>query len=199
MSKLKISITIFILILLSYLIVTIFIKDEQNLGNGYYFLPDYEAIDIGYSYGNMLYKSDKKNHFNNIIIFSDIKKINFNNYYIIVLQRPNKKLVLKQIEDDLTLWNNYYTVNKKDSIVTFNFNKISLVRINNIIEKVGVNNISKVADSIFNNQEFYKKIFERKDNYYIVNKKNDSIFGQLTFDEFLRLKKKKNIALDFEN
>ena len=41
--------------------------DDQNLGNNYFYLPMYEAYDIGYE-GSIIYKSHKKLLFSDIII-----------------------------------------------------------------------------------------------------------------------------------
>ena len=45
---------------------------------------------------------------------------------------------------------------------------------------------------------FYKKIFKHKENYFIIQKANDSIFGQLTLSEFETLKRNKKINLELE-
>ena len=54
-------------------------------------------------------------------------------------------------------------------------------------------------DSIFNYEPFYKKMVKNKYNYYIIEKTNDSVFGQLTLKEFEAIKKEKKIDLDFED
>ena len=172
-------------------------NDGSDLGDDYYYLPDYEALDIGYAYGTMVYKSENKNHFNDVIVYSDIKNIKFNSEYIIVLQEPNKKLMIKQIADDLTTWNNYYLENKKDSVVNLTHGKLSLKNIDNLIKENKSRRLDKIADSIFNKESFYKKIFKNKENYYIIQKENDSIFGPLNLKEFTKIKNKKNIDLDF--
>ena len=122
-----------------YLIFVLFTffgcNDDSNLGNDYFYLADYEAIDIGYAYGNMIYKSENENHFNNIIVYSDIKNLKYDDKYVIVLQEPNKGCIIKRLVDDLTTWNNYYLENKRDSMVDIVHNRVSLKRIHNLIDK----------------------------------------------------------------
>jgi hypothetical protein len=38
------------------------IKDNEDLGDGYYYLPPYEALDIGFPEGAVIYKSSQKTH-----------------------------------------------------------------------------------------------------------------------------------------
>lgn len=172
-------------------------NDESDLGSNYYYLPDYESVDIGYPYGTVIYKSEEKNHFDEIVIYSDIKKINFNKKFIIVLQKPNKELMIKNIEDDLLMWNNHYLTNMKDTLVDFSFGKMSSKRIYNLINRNKTGELHRIAESLFNDGILKKKGFANFENYYIIQKQNDSIFGPYNFEKFTKIKYKKNIDLDF--
>ena len=174
-------------------------NDGSDLGNKYYYLPNYEALDIGYAYGSLVYKSNNKNHFNNVLIYSEIERINYNDEYILAIQQPNKSLMIKRIKDDLNLWNNYYYENKKDSLVNLVHKKILLSEIHDLVGNKKIEKINVVADSIFNNEPFYKKMNRNKYNYYIIQKSDDFVFGPLTLKEFEAIKKEKKIDLDFEN
>lgn len=171
-------------------------KDETDLGNNFYYLPDYESIDIGYPYGTIVYKSSEKNKFEKILIYADVASVNNNDDYIIVKQIPNKKILLQNIKDDLGLWSNYYLEIKRDSLIDLNYQKTSIYNIHKLVTNKGV---EAIADSIFNNEPFYKKMFKNKYNYYIIEKTNDSVFGPLNLKEFEAIKKEKKIDLDFEN
>ncbi|HCA08440.1 hypothetical protein [Chryseobacterium sp.] len=103
-----------IILTLSLLLFLYSCNDGSNLGGDYYYLPIYEAEDIGYPYGTIVYKSKEKNHFDEVLIYSDIEKINYNNQFVIVLQKPNKELMLKRIKDDLNNGNRQFDI--KDSI-----------------------------------------------------------------------------------
>lgn len=170
--------------------------NERNLGKDYYCLSEYEANE--YLTGSFVYKSFNENVFEKIIVYPKVKSIEFNTEYIIVLQQPNKKLMLKKIKDDLELWNNYYSENKKDSLVSLVHKKMLLSNIHKLVGSNKTEKLNITADSIFNNEIFYKKMFENKSNYYIIQKANDSIFGPLTLKGFEIIKKKKSIDLDFE-
>jgi hypothetical protein len=104
----------------------------------------------------------------------------------------------KRIKDDFEFWSRYYSNNKKDSLVNLVHKKMLLSDIHKL---VGINNtekLNKVTDSLFYNEIYYKKMFQNKSNYYIIQKSNDSIFGPLTIIEFEAMKKDKSIDLKFE-
>ena len=183
--------------LVIFVIFTLFSCNDSELGSKYYYLADYAASDIGYPYGSIVYKSGKENHFDDIIVYSNVEKINHNSDYIIILQKPNKRLMDKKIRDDLEFWNNYYLENKKDSLVDLTYKKMFLKDIYNLVKKDKAQKLNIITDSIFNNEIFYKKIFKNKENYYIIQKGNDSILGPLNLKEFTKIKNQKNIDLDF--
>ena len=173
-------------------------NDGTDLGNDYFYLPDYEAVDIGYAYGTMIYKSESKDHFDKIIICSDVKKINFDSKYALILQKPNKKLLIKHLVDDLIIWNNYFIEMKKDSLVDLGHKKMLLRDIHRLVENNEAKKLNTTADSIIDKDVYYQKMFKNKENYYIIQKNKDSIYGPLSVKEFEVIKKKKKIDLDFE-
>jgi len=169
-------------------------NDGTHLGNNYYYLPDYESVDIGYPYGSIVYKSHEKYHFDEVVIFSDINKITSNEKYIIVLQRPNKNILKSIIKDDLTLWNEHYLKTKKDSIVILPYDTISLHK----ISELPINN--KIIDSIIQNKEPFKSMLKQKysNNYYIIDKIKSETFGPFNKEEFDRKSKELKITLSFD-
>lgn len=171
-------------------------KDETDLGNNFYYLPDYESVDIGYPYGTIVYKSREKDKFEKIFIYADVISVSYNDNYIIVKQIPNRKILLQNIKDDLNLWSNYYLEIKRDSLIDLNYQKTSIYHIHKLVTNKGA---EAITDSIFNNEPFYKKMFVNKYNYYIIEKTNDFVFGSLTLKEFEAIKKEKKIDLDFED
>jgi hypothetical protein len=74
---------------------------DRDLGNNYFYLPEYESKDIGYPYSSILYKGPAEYVFNKIIIFSDIGKVIKRNEYVLVLQKPNVDLFKKYLIDDV--------------------------------------------------------------------------------------------------
>ena len=173
-------------------------RNNDNLGSGYYYLSDFNAMDVGYPYGSIVYKSNQENLYKKIIIYSKIEYINYDEEYICIVQKPNKSLMKKKLKDDFEFWNRYYFSNKKDSLINLVHKKILLSDIHKIVGNNKAEKLDLTADSIFNNEIFYKKMFQNKSNYYIIQKVNDSIFGPLTFKGFEDLKRNKKIDLDFE-
>ena len=77
--------------------------NEKNLGGGYYYLPDYEAIDVGYPYGSMIYKSKSEYHYEQILIVSDLVNVRQSGDFIVVKQIPNLELYKKFVHDSDSL------------------------------------------------------------------------------------------------
>ena len=108
MKKLIIAILI---IIFCVIIVFVFMgNDEQDLGDNYYFLPEYEAIDIGFPDGATVYKASQKYVFNDIKIQGNVVNAISNTDFIIVSQRKGSS----KVENDSL---QYYIIAKKtDSI-----------------------------------------------------------------------------------
>ena len=62
--------------------------DNRSLGDNYFYLPMYEAIDVGYV-GSIVYKSHNKNVFSNIIIEPNIIDLRVNKKFILAVQKPD--------------------------------------------------------------------------------------------------------------
>lgn len=181
----------------SYTLFFVFLFSCTNKKVDYYYLDKDESADIGYPYGSIIYKSSKKNYFEDILIYSDINQIQFDGKYIIVNQRPNKRLMRKKLEDDFNIWSNYYSENKKDSLVDLSFSKMSLKEIFQLGE-TDKKKFTKVADSILLNDKFFKATFSNNENYYIIDKEKDKMYGPLIFSEFRKLKTNMKITFDFK-
>lgn len=82
---------IIISILLLTFCVIIFLllrgKDEQNLGGDYYYLPEYEAMDIGYPGGSIVYKAKEKYSFNDVKIKGNVLAAVSNDSHILASRR----------------------------------------------------------------------------------------------------------------
>ena len=85
---------------------------EQTLGENYYYLPEYEAYDVGYTEGGIIYKSSEKNLFSNIIIHGNVIRMNDNKDFILAIQlkedgtKTNKKQLL-----------HYFIIEKKSDLI----------------------------------------------------------------------------------
>jgi hypothetical protein len=167
------------------------------LGTDYYYLSSDDASDIGYPYGSIIYKSSQKKSFKNVLIYSEIENISYNEEYILTIQQPDKSSLIKRIKDDIEFWSRYYSNNKKDSLINLVHKKMLLSDIYSLVGSGKIEKLNVTADSIFNNEIFYTKMFQNKRNYFIIQKSNDSIFGPLTLKEFEILKRKKKIEIDF--
>ncbi len=126
MGKGKIKLTAVIILFLLLFFTSCY--NDRKLGNGYYYLPKYESIDIGYPHSEaIIYKSNREYVFSDIVLDGDVLEVNFNSKFIIAKRDPlinsNKKV------DNIQ----YYIIEKKSDkifgpmrIVDFNKKAIEL-------------------------------------------------------------------------
>jgi hypothetical protein len=98
-----------IAIVIIFLLVVLYLTwggaDEQNLGDNYYYLPKYEAVDIGYPEGAIIYKSAQKNVFSDVKIHRNVISVNKNKEFIIAIQQDDS-VNIKSIQSN-ALYSNY--------------------------------------------------------------------------------------------
>lgn len=90
--------------------------DDESLGNGYYYLPEYEAIDLGFPYGAVVYKSSKKYIFNDIKIKGNVIEVNSNEDFIIAKRNTVDTISLTETLD-------YYIIDKEKDTVYGPYNE----------------------------------------------------------------------------
>lgn len=116
MDKMKKWIVTIIIISFAIIIFMFWGNDEQDLGDSYYFLPEYEAIDIGFPDGSIIYKATQKNVFNDIKVHGNVVSANSNANFIIATQKIDSSYVG---EDSLL----YYIIVKKTDLTYGPYNK----------------------------------------------------------------------------
>ena len=103
------------LLLISGFIIFNFREDEALLGDDYYYLSSFEAIDVGYPGGAIIYKSPEQNSMRDIKIRGDVVSVNHDDNYIIAIQQPKNssdfKLIKSYNSNDTIL--NYFIISKK--------------------------------------------------------------------------------------
>ncbi|MDY0318328.1 MAG: DUF3997 domain-containing protein [Candidatus Izemoplasmatales bacterium] len=87
MKKWIITIVIILLLLVLYLIWGG--VNEQDLGDHYYYLPKYEALDLGFPDGAIIYKSAQRNVFSDVKIHKNVISVNNNKDFIIAIQQDD--------------------------------------------------------------------------------------------------------------
>jgi hypothetical protein len=86
--------------------------DQQTLGWRYYYLPQYEAYDLGYPDGGIIYKSSEQNVFSQIIIHGSVIAMNENSAFIIALQCKNDSTANSTFHSM-----NYYIIDRKTDAI----------------------------------------------------------------------------------
>ncbi|MEQ8572605.1 hypothetical protein [Fulvivirga sp.] len=93
------------LLMLILLTLKLYDQDDQSLGDNYYYLPKYEAEDIGFPNGAVIYKANEKYKFNDIKIGNEVISVTSNAYHILAIQKN------EDTHNDSTF--NYYLIVKK--------------------------------------------------------------------------------------
>lgn len=167
--------------------------------------------------GHSLYHSgglDNRRIFTNTLVhktavYPDIVGYDYNDDFIIVKQIPSTKYVAAYLGYDL--------YHRYSSYQQYMFNKDSIkpeewVGVGESIEKDTANyrifhsrgaspgNTQEdimishaIADSLIHNDPYYKKIYSRKENYWIIINALDTLIGPLTKEEFLIKRKEYHV------
>jgi hypothetical protein len=166
--------------------------ENSNIVNRYYYLSKDKAKDVGYPYGSMIYKSNRENVYDDIIIQADVLQYSNDKEYIMIVQKPSKEIIRKELIDDIKFWNNYYVSNKKDSTIKILHTMVSLKEINSLMNSK--KELNENVDSITENESYYKKLFTNEINYWIICIKNDSLIGPLSEREYYSKKSELGIS-----
>lgn len=164
--------------------------NDASLGKGYYVLTDYESEDVGYPYGSIIYKSKDEDAFQHIVVYSDIKKCVVDGDFILVLQKPNERLIKKEFRDGLSFWQDHRDSRKNDTLISIMNIPISIAKIDRLMDNP--NDVESKIDSILNHHQ----LLGTSKNYYIIMKSKDSIIGPLSKADFEKVKKQKGIGLN---
>jgi hypothetical protein len=191
---------------MKYTLIAIFVglitscHDDANLGHNYYYLSKYDAMNMGMPLGAIVYKSDNKNSFNNIMIYGDVLKCISNEEYALALQKPNKKSFYTEIRGKLVFWSEYYLKTRKDSSVILPSYSNTQIKTN--VELKDVNYFLEVSDatldSLFKNNTAYQKQFKSDINYWIIDILKDSLIGPLSKDEFTERRNEMKIPYNLQ-
>ncbi len=102
--------------------------DDQSLGKEYYYLPAYEAKDIGYPGGAIIYKSLQKYSFNDIKVEGEVVQVKKDDKYITALRKPIADSSNLSIAE-------YYIINKEIDKVYGPYDKIKYIEVS---KEIGV-------------------------------------------------------------
>ena len=180
------------------LLISLIKCDPNSLGKDYYYMDEYRAMDIGFSGGQIIYKSKNKSYIQEEKVPANTIEVKYNYRYIIAKQIYNREVEINLLKEDLRQWNREYNTKKNDSIINFKYGSLSLKKIHKVI-KENNSNLDRFTDSIIYHSTYYKELLiPNKINYYIIDKDKDSVLGPLTKEEFEKVKKEKSIDLEFD-
>lgn len=134
-----------IILFISILSVTMvcYLKDKtQDLGDSYYYLPLYEAIDVGFPDGAIIYKGPQKYHYSEVKIKHEVISVKYDKEHILAIQRigaGTDESHSSIAQDHLR----YYIIEKKTDIVygPYTYQEYLQRR-----DTVGVSNTLKLRD-----------------------------------------------------
>jgi hypothetical protein len=118
--------SVFAFLTLFFLLVILFIwqSDEQDLGDNYYYLPEYEAIDIGFPDGAIIYKGTQRYAYDDIKIHSEVISVKHNDDFIVAIQKTGNIHVDKADSKFVHMGSmQYFIIVKKSDLVLGPYNK----------------------------------------------------------------------------
>lgn len=101
-------------------------------------------------------------------IYGKVIDYNFNDQFIIAIQRADFHAYKSKIAFEL-----------RNDIRKYPDNSVEDVRVTEVL-----------ADSILTHDPYYKRVFSRDTNYWIIMVKSDSLVGPLSFDEYLIIRER---------
>jgi len=148
----------------------------------------------------------KKPNMKPIKVLPTVLSYNYNRDFIVAKQHPCKEgIILYEIngliEDKIDIYKTFkdsiksparFTI--EDSLLVIKIKNQGYNGIRNSIKDQEI--ISKESDSIITNDPFYRKLFIHEYNYWIVDKKQDYIYGPLTKMRYNELKDSLGIHLE---
>lgn len=72
--------------------------NDYELGNGYFYLSQDEAMDVGSPYGSIIYKSKQRCQYDKVVVYGDVLDCISDDNYILVSQKPNKEKIKELVE-----------------------------------------------------------------------------------------------------
>ncbi len=159
----------YVLAMVALLFVSCNGEGDRDLGNGYYYLPANEAVDMGYPYGSIIYRSGAIDQFTNILVYADIDRIVHNSEHILLVQRPNVTLLLDRIDDDIDFWKKQYATNNRDTTVSLLDQNVKISRLSE------PDSDGKILDSLLSNSPAYKLLSKNASIYYLIDKRNGMV------------------------
>ena len=135
-----------ILILMAViLIILIFEKDEENLGENYFYLTPFDAYDVGFPGGAIVYKSDMKDVFTDIKIRGNVINVKSDRDFIVAVRNNDTiNFEMKHGENTFSDKKNFYFIIVKSlGNVLGPFNKVEFEK--KCIE-IGVPNKLRLVD-----------------------------------------------------
>jgi hypothetical protein len=134
------------LILMAVILITLILEgDEENLGDDYYYLTPYDALDVGYPGGAIVYKSDRKDFFQDIKVRGNVIKVKSDKDFIVAVR--NNDTINFEIQNGKNTFSDkkkfYFIVIKSMGNVLGPFNKVEFKRKCN---EIGVPNDLSLVD-----------------------------------------------------
>ena len=162
------------------------ISDEaQELGHGYMYVG--EGGDLNYIIGNHT-------------IYPKVVSYEFDNSFIVITQEPNlegyKSILGTDLDSPYSSYPDYLAdsaslqrkLSKSDFETVRKFSPLfSVLKQKGLSLKSSGADIAireAVADSLLHNDPYYKTIFRRKRNFWIIQKEKDVLFGPFNFQQF---------------
>lgn len=155
--------------------------DRNNNLESYYYLDKGEALDVGYPYGAIVYKSPEEYLYRDVIIGGNVLAFKQNSKYIVAKQNLDIELLEKWIIEDIKSFigsNGYNGERRELKFYNYVLPDTLLLKYDN-----SDSSISYLTNMVLKSSPV-KKIRQNDTNYWIIQIANDSLIGPLTKSEF---------------
>lgn len=99
-------------------------ENQASLGNDYYYLSVYEARDVGYPEGAIVYKSSKEYVYEDIKIHGEVISVNHDNDFIIAIrEKKDSSIIIGKQSSNVNRNVQYFIIEKKSDSVYGPFDK----------------------------------------------------------------------------
>lgn len=163
---------------------------SEDLGSSYRFV--HSGGGLRYIISSSLYENSD--------IYPTVIDYEFDQNYVLIAQEPEKESYKAILSSYIGSKYSIYMNTKADSmfLVRENCKNLEALILKDSLtyqdlKRRGLTKENSVSDldirddyidSLFLHDEYYKKVFSRKVNYWILDKKNDKLFGPFSWEEF---------------
>ena len=171
--------------------ITLMACSPNMEGEKYYYLTPDEALDVGFPFGAIVYKSPKELIFREITISASVVSFKQTSKFISVKQQTDINLLKKWINEDIKGFLESKGYNGERRKLKF----YDVVLTDTFLLKFDASDssINYLTNLVLQSPRI-KKMQQRDTNYWVIQKSIDSLIGPLTKSEFEYIREEMSVS-----